>query len=109
MIQSHPKGIYKGDNDATLVVDVPEVEEIASELDRKVAGLEYGFASFYPTVIREYFGGMTRHFVSVRRRLRKRAVCAYVVGDQCSYLQVFVPTAWKAGSVTARSGLVPTA
>ena len=104
MIRSHTKNIYKGDNDRKLVADVPQVENIACELDRKVADLQHGFGRYYPIVIREYFGGMRRHFESVKRRLRKGAICAYVVGDQCSYQQVFVPTAVILSTVAEKVG-----
>jgi len=104
MIRSHTKNIYKGDNDGKLVADILQVETIASELDRKVADLEHGFGRYYPTVIREYFGGMKRHFESVKRRLRKGAICAYVVGDQCSYQQVFVQTAVILSTVAEKVG-----
>jgi hypothetical protein len=104
MIRSHTKNIYQEDNDKRLVADIPQVEDIASELDRKVAGLAHGFGRYYPTVIREYFGGMRRHFESVKRRLRTRGICAYVVGDQCCYKQVFISTAAILSIVAAKVG-----
>jgi len=104
MIRSHTKGIYASDNDGALVARIHEVKRIASALERKVAKSSHGFARYYPAVIREYFGGMRRHLVSVRRVLRKDAMCAYVVGDQACYLKMFVPTARILGQIAERVG-----
>lgn len=93
MIRSHTKGIYKGDSDGTLVAGHAEIERIARVLDRKAKCKSHGFARLYSTVLREYFGGMKRHFASVRPFLAPDALCAYVVGDQSSYLRVYIPTA----------------
>jgi hypothetical protein len=93
MIRSHTKGIYKGDSDGALVSGHPEIERIARILERKAKSKTHGFARLYSTVLREYFGGMKRHFASVRPFLAPDALCAYVVGDQSSYLGVYIPTA----------------
>jgi len=93
MIRSHTKGIYKGDKDAALVKEHSVIQELVTELDRVTATKTHGFARLYSTVVQEYFGGMKRHLASARKRLRPKAKCAYIVGDQGSYLGVHIPTA----------------
>jgi hypothetical protein len=92
MVRSHSKGIYKADDDGQYVADVPEVQAIADELREKVADKTYGFAKVYPRIIEEYFGGMHRHLESLFTVLRKGGRCAYVVGDQRTYLRTYTPT-----------------
>ena len=105
MIRSHTKNIYKADDDAALVASIPEIQRIATRLDRKSARSGSGFVRYYPFVVREYFGGMYRHFQSVVPLLKEGANCAYVVGDQCSYLKEFIPTAELLSIVAAKAGL----
>lgn len=93
MIRSHTKGIYKMDKDAVLVREHPAIQKLVTELDRVTATKTYGFARLYSRVLQEYFGGMKRHLVSAKRRLQRNAKCAYIVGDQGSYLGVHIPTA----------------
>jgi SAM-dependent methyltransferase len=93
MIRSHTKGIYKGDKDAALVKEHVAIQKLVTELDRVTATKTYGFARLYSTVVQEYFGGMKRHLVSVGKTLHPKAKCAYIVGDQGSYLGVHIPTA----------------
>jgi hypothetical protein len=93
MVRSHTKGIYTGDDDQSLVSGNGLIEKLAAELRRKVRNKSNGFARFYPKVITEYFGGMKRHFNALWPFLAGGAQCAYVVGDQSSYLRVHIPTA----------------
>lgn len=93
MIRSHTKGIYIDDNDAALVTRNRTIQRIAEEIEDRAQDKNHGFARLYGTVIRQYFGGMRRHFRTVGPRLARDAMCAYVVGDQSSYLQVHIPTA----------------
>lgn len=92
MIRSHTKGIYKADRDATLVKEHAAIQALVTELDRVTSTKTYGFARLYSRVVQEYFGGMKRHLVSAKRRLQPKAKCAYIVGDQGSYLGVHIPT-----------------
>ena len=50
-------------------------------------------SAVYPRVISEYFGGMHRHFESLAKVAKKGCRAAYVVGQQRTYLQTYVPTA----------------
>ncbi len=93
MVRSHSKGIYAEDSDGALVADIPEIRRVTAELERKVKDKTYGFAKLYPRIIEEYFGGMYRHLRSLSGILEKGARCAYVVGDQKTYLQTYTPTA----------------
>jgi len=93
MIRSHTKGIYVGDNDESFVENNEAIKGLVATLQPKIETKSHGFAKLYPKVVREYFGGMKRHFKSIRPFLAPDAHCAYVVGDQSSYLQVHIPTA----------------
>jgi len=93
MIRSHTKGIYKHDRDDKYVVSNKTIKALAAELEEAIVGKKYGFARLYPKVVQEYFGGMKRHLLSVLKLLSPGGLCAYVVGDQGSYLGVHVPTA----------------
>lgn len=104
MIRSHTKGIYKGDNDAKQVANYKVIQSLAEILKRKGRQKTHGFARLYPQVVQEYFGGMKRHFISVAPHLISGAKCAYIVGDQSSYLQVHIPTAEILASIAAKVG-----
>lgn len=93
MIRSHTKGVYSGDNDGSLVSGDEAIGRVVSLLEPRALRKSHGFARLYPRVVREYFGGMKRHFASVKPFLVPGALCAYVVGDQSSYLRVHIPTA----------------
>ena len=51
-----------------------------------------GFEKNYASVVRQYFGGMARHFQSLTNYLKPGALLAYVVGDQASYFQILIRT-----------------
>jgi hypothetical protein len=93
LIRSNTKNIYKGDKDFELVSENPALASIVQEIDRRAKHKTHGFARLYSTVVLEYFGGMKRHLQNLHSMLQPRAQCAYVVGDQSSYLQVYIPTA----------------
>lgn len=92
MVRSHSKGIYKADDDGQHVAHIPEIRAIVDELREKVVDKTYGFAKVYPRIIEEYFGGMHRHLDSLFKVLNKGGKCAYVVGDQRTYLRTYTPT-----------------
>ncbi|MGH2733247.1 MAG: DNA methyltransferase [Actinomycetota bacterium] len=93
MIRSHSKGIYKEDNDGDLVAGVESIERLATELEAKASKKTYGFAKLYPKIITEYFGGMRRHFRTLKPFMREGGIAAYVVGEQATYLQTYTATA----------------
>lgn len=104
MVRSHSKGIYKSDDDGRLVAGIPQVQALADELRTKVADKTYGFAKLYPRIIEEYFGGMYRHLTSLHQVLKGGGKCAYVVGDQRTYLQTYTPTGKILGILARRIG-----
>ena len=104
MIRSHTKGIYVGDHDESFVDGNEAIDRLVSTLEPKVRVKSHGFAKLYPKVVREYFGGMKRHFKSIKPFLMADALCAYVVGDQSSYLQVHIPTATILSGIAGEMG-----
>jgi hypothetical protein len=104
MIRSHTKNIYKGDADDKLVSRYVQIAAISENLKAKTKDCTHGFGKLYPKVIAEYFGGMKRHFQSIKKLLAPGAYCAYVVGDQCSYAQVPIPTAEILSSIARATG-----
>jgi hypothetical protein len=104
MIRSHTKNIYKSDADDKLVTRYIQIAAISEKLKVKTQGCTHGFGKLYPKVVAEYFGGMKRHFQSMKKLLAPDAYCAYVVGDQCSYAQVPIPTAEILSSIARVAG-----
>jgi len=92
MLRSNSKNIYKSDNDYELVRSCGFIKERVDFLERKARNKNHGFARQYPKVVGEYFGGMYRHLLSLSNVLSPGAKCAYVIGQQCSYLGCFIPT-----------------
>jgi hypothetical protein len=104
MIRSHTKGVYEGDSDGLFVAYSNAIDRIATKIRKKIKNKRHGFARLYPKVLMEYFGGMTRHFQDVKKILAPGAHCAYVVGDQSSYLRVHIPTARILGELAREAG-----
>jgi hypothetical protein len=94
LVRSNTRGVYKDDADDALVADLPRVQQLAAEIERRriEMGKTSGFERMYARVTKLYFGGMARHFTSLRAVLRPGARLAYVVGDQASYLRVMIRT-----------------
>lgn len=108
MIRSHTKGIYAGDDDESFVTGNEAIDKLVSAIEPRAEAKSHGFARLYTKVVREYFGGMRRHFASVKPFLAKGARCAYVVGDQSSYLRVHIPTATILSQIAADAGFETT-
>jgi hypothetical protein len=77
---------------------------LADLVEEACKGKKYGFARLYPTVIREYFGGMKRHFESISALMPRGARYAVVVGDQASYFNIRIPTANLLGEIAEDCG-----
>jgi hypothetical protein len=103
MIRSHTKNIYHDDCDSACVAEVGDINRLSKQIDEAVADKTHGFARLYSTVVRNYFGGMSRHFSTLKPHLVSGARCAYVVGDQ-RYAGVGVPTAQLLASIAERAG-----
>lgn len=104
MIRSNTKGIYKEDNDSDFVSENTLLKSIVQEIDKRAKEKTHGFARLYSTVVLEYFGGMKKHLQNLRGLLKPNAHCAYVVGDQSSYLQVHIPTARILSGIASEVG-----
>jgi hypothetical protein len=104
MLRSHTKGIYAGDSDRDLVSRDPMINGLCRRIDRIARTKSHGFARLYSTVLREYCGGMLRHFISLKNVIKKGGRCAYVVGDQASYFGIRVPTAKLLARLAYRAG-----
>jgi methylase of polypeptide subunit release factors len=104
MVRSHSKGIYVGDVDFKLVDENGRIARLAKRIDAKAKDKDYGFAKLYGQVTKEYFGGMKRHLRALRPLLRKKARCAYIVGDQASYFQTRISTAQILSEIAEQLG-----
>ena len=106
LLRSNSRGVYKGDDDDAWVAAHPEVQALAAQIEqtRLELGKTSGFERMYHRVAALYFGGMARHFASLRRVLKPGAQLAYVVGDQASYLRVMIRTADLLAGIAERLG-----
>lgn len=95
-IRSNTKNIYVGDEDGDLtnIRDNEKVDGIIAEMEDLLDEMENpsGFEKQYPKVVREYFGGMVRHFQQLYDIMSPGGLAGYVVADQASYWQVEIPT-----------------
>lgn len=94
LIRSNTRGAYMSDTDHREVAANHTVQRIADDIERRrmELGKTSGFERMYARVTQLYFGGMRRHFASLRPVLKPGARLAYVVGDQASYLRVMIRT-----------------
>jgi len=106
LLRSNTRGVYRGDDDCNWVSDHAEIDRIATAIEARRIELDKrsGFERMYHRVTRLYFGGMARHFASLRKVLRPGARLAYVVGDQASYLRVMIRTGQILGDIAERFG-----
>lgn len=94
LLRSNTRTVYKGAEDQWVVDGHPTIQRIAAEIEtrRIEMGKTSDFERLYARVTQLYFGGMAQHLAQLRALLRPGAHVAYVVGDQASYLRVFIPT-----------------
>ena len=106
LVRSNTRGVYKDDDDDKWVSDVPEIQRIAEEIEKRriELGKDSGFERLYPRAAKLYFGGMAKHLSELRRVLRPGAQLAYVVGDQASYLRVMIRTGKILGDIAQKLG-----
>ena len=106
LLRSNTRGVYSGDSDDEWIADDPTVQHLADQIEARRIALHKnsGFERAYAKVTRLYFGGMARHFASLRSVLRPGARLVYVVGDQASYLQVLIPTGEVLSDIAERAG-----
>jgi hypothetical protein len=106
LVRSNTRGVYKEDDDDRWIVDHPEIQRIAEEIEKRRIALEKdsGFEKLYGRVTKLYFGGMARHLADLRQLLRPGAQLAYVVGDQASYLRVKIRTGELLAEIATKLG-----
>jgi methylase of polypeptide subunit release factors len=104
MVRSHTKGIYTTDKDSEQVRENGRIARLAERIEAKAQSRSHGFARLYGRVTTEYFGGMKRHLRSLRPLLKRRARCAYIVGDQASYFQTRISTAQILSEIAEQAG-----
>lgn len=95
MLRSHTRNIYVADDDSAYVADVPEIQKVAQEVERRriERGATSGFERLYHRVVTEYFGGMYRVLEQLEQVMPAGGKLALVVGDQMSYFRVPIRTA----------------
>ncbi len=106
LLRSNTRGVYKADNDDQWVAGIPEIQQLAADIEarRVELGKTSGFEKMYARVTRLYFGGMARHLAELAHALKPGARLAYVVGDQASYLQVMIRTGQILAHIAERLG-----
>lgn len=94
LIRSNSQNVYKGDQDDQFVKKFASIQKIAEEIEeRRISmGKTSGFERLYPRVTKHYFGGMYRHLLALKSLMKRGGRCAYVVGDQMSFLMVHIKT-----------------
>lgn len=106
LVRSNTRSVYRIDDDDIWVSNHSEVNRIATDIEnRRISlGKKSGFERMYHRVTKLYFGGMTRHLMSLTRVLKPGALLAYVVGDQASYLRVMIRTGQILADIAERIG-----
>lgn len=106
LLRSNTRGVYKEDNDDRFVANIPEIIEVADEIEARRIELNKtsGFERMYGRVTKLYFGGMARHLKELSQFLAPGAQLGYVVGDQASYLRVMIRTGTLLGKVAESVG-----
>jgi DNA modification methylase len=107
LLRSNTRNIFVNDRDGDDVKEFASIQRICGDIEKRrlELGKTSGFERLYHKVVAHYFGGMRRHFRSLRPKLKPGARLAYVVGDQFSFLMVPVPTAALLGEVAEAEGL----
>jgi hypothetical protein len=94
LLRSNTRNVYKNDDDDKFILHNSEIMRIAEEIENRRIALNKtsGFEKTYHKVTKLYFGGIARHLENLKPYLKKNASLGYVVGDQASFLQVYIPT-----------------
>lgn len=94
LLRSNSNNMYQGDVDDRVVAKFASIQKIADEIEQRRIDLNKnsGWERLYASVTRNYFGGMHRHLSELKKVLKPGANCAYVVGDQMSFLMVHIKT-----------------
>ena len=95
LLRSNTRNVFVKDDDGKEIDEFDAIKDVCRQIEerRVELGKTSGFERLYHKVVAHYFGGMRKHFRSLRPHLAKHAKLAYVVGDQLSFLMVPVYTA----------------
>ena len=106
LLRSNSRNIFVTDTDAEYIRDFDSVNRIADAVESKRLALKKtsGFEKMYQKIVRHYFGGMYRHFASLKSLLKPNARLAYVVGDQMSFFRTHIPTAKLLAEIVEQLG-----
>ncbi|HLO97587.1 MAG TPA: DNA methyltransferase [Fimbriimonas sp.] len=106
LVRSNSKNMYKGDDDDAWVLNHDRIQVLAKCLEDRRLELNKtsGFERLYPSVAKQYFGGMARHLAGLRLCLKPGASLAYVVGDQASYFRIMIRTGEILGEIAESLG-----
>ena len=94
LVRSNTRGVYSLDDDHLALNENSPIETLAKAIEAERIRLKKtsGFEKNYASVVRQYFGGMAKHFQSISPYLEPGALLAYVVGDQASYFRILIRT-----------------
>lgn len=94
LLRSNSQNMYKGDDDDRFAEKFASVQRVADEIEQRrlSMGKTSGWEKLYAKVTRHYFGGMYRHLQALLPLMKSGGRCAYVVGDQMSFLMVHIKT-----------------
>lgn len=86
--------MYKGDEDDRYVRKFASIQKVADEIEQRrlSLGKTSGWERLYAKVTKHYFGGLYRHLLALEPLMKSGGRCAYVVGDQMSFLMVHIRT-----------------
>lgn len=106
LVRSNTRGVYRLDDDHLALAANSRVDKLAQSIEARRIELNKtsGFEKNYSSVVRQYFGGMARHFQSLSHYLKPGALLAYVVGDQASYFQIMIRTGELLADVATLAG-----
>jgi DNA modification methylase len=106
LLRSNSRNIFVGDDDADCIRNFVSINRLADSIEEKRLILKKtsGFEKMYQKIVRHYFGGMYRHFESLKPLLKPNARLAYVVGDQMSFFRTHIPTAKLLAEIVEQLG-----
>jgi DNA modification methylase len=106
LLRSNSRNIFVADNDAEYIRDFASINRLADSIESKRLALKKtsGFEKMYQKIVRHYFGGMYKHFESLKPLLKPNARLAYVVGDQMSFFRTHIRTAKLLAEIVERLG-----
>jgi len=106
LLRSNSRNIFVSDNDSEHITRFSHITSIAKEIEEKRVDLNKtsGFERHYHRIVLHYFGGMYRHFKTLKAFLTDEFHLAYVVGDQMSFFRIHIPTAELLGEIAESLG-----